>query len=328
MNVGKYYRFQSLELLEANTSHFDISRPIEFKPPGKYFNLEDKEVDKSSLLIEDNENINVVVDELLTNMNIHYHNLQLNIDYGSKKVKANTLNWYQQAAIAIHLIIQSNTSFDLNALYRVCIHHFIEQLTMEQHRMLLHYLDKNEDKDIEVVGILREYYNQRIFMHNDSSYIILYNEKTHTHLLLVKEVDWKVYEDVIGDIVIERANELVVMKGDYGSISGYLYYHSSKHLKYMLKLVKKGEISKKSIGFWCKDKGEAERQGYLQPLLKLGNLETIQDKKKQLQNVDTCVLFEVVLRLYQDIKLLESGLEKQWFFDPVLLYLQTKSTIK
>ena len=96
----------------------------------------------------------------------------------------------------------------------------------------------------------------------------------------------------------------------------------------MLKLVKNGEISKKSIGFWCKDKGEAERQGYLQPLLKLGNLETIQDKKKQLQNVDTCVLFEVVLRLYQDIKLLEGGLEKQWFFDPVLLYLQTKSTIK
>ena len=95
----------------------------------------------------------------------------------------------------------------------------------------------------------------------------------------------------------------------------------------MLKLVKKGEISKKSIGFWCKDKGEAERQGYLQPLLKLGNLETIQDKK-ELQNVDTCVLFEVVLRLYQDIKLLEDGLEKQWFFDPVLLYLQTISTIK
>ena len=147
VNVGKYYRFQSLELLETNTSHFDISRPIEFKPPGKYFNLEDKEVEKSSLLIEDNKNINVVIDELLTNMNIHYHNLQLNIDYGSKKVKANTLNWYQQAAIAIHLIIQSNTSFDLNALYRVCIHHFIEQLTMEQHRLLLHYLDKNEDKD-------------------------------------------------------------------------------------------------------------------------------------------------------------------------------------
>ena len=47
VNVGKYYRFQSLELLEANTSHFDISRPIEFKPPGKYFNLDDKEVDKS-----------------------------------------------------------------------------------------------------------------------------------------------------------------------------------------------------------------------------------------------------------------------------------------
>ena len=327
VNVGKYYRFQSLELLEANTSHFDISRPIEFKPPGKYFNLDDKQVDKSSLLIEDNEDINVVVDELLTEMNIHYHNLQLNIDYGSKKVKANTLNWYQQAAIAIHFIIQINPSFDLKALYRICIHHFIEQLTMEQHRLLLHYLDKNEDKDIEVVGILREYYNQRIFMHNDSSYIILYNEKTDTHLLLVKDVDWKVYEDVIGDIVIERANELVIMKGDYGSISGYLYYHSSKHLKYMLKLVKHGEISKKSIGFWCKDKGEAERQGYLQPLLKLGNLETIQDKK-ELQNVDTCVLFEVVLRLYQDIKLLEDGLEKQWFFDPVLLYLQTKSTIK
>ena len=50
--------------------------------------------------------------------------------------------------------------------------------------------------------------------------------------------------------------------------------------------------------------------------------------KKKLQNVETCILFEIVLRYYQDIKLLENGLEKHWFFDPVLLYLQTISTIK
>ena len=62
------------------------------------------------------------------------------------------------------------------------------------------------------------------------------------------------------------------------------------------KLVKNGEISKKSIGFWCKDKGEAERQGYLQPLLKLGNLETMYDKKK-LQNVIQNVTTELQVLL-------------------------------
>ena len=94
VNVGNYYRFQSLEFLESNASHFDISRPIEFKPPGKYFKLENKEVGKSSLLIEYNDNIHVAIEQLLTDMNIYYHNLQLTIDYGSKKVKANSLNWY------------------------------------------------------------------------------------------------------------------------------------------------------------------------------------------------------------------------------------------
>ena len=28
------------------------------------------------------------------------------------------------------------------------------------------------------------------------------------------------------------------MKGDYGSISGYLYYHASKGQQYILKLIK------------------------------------------------------------------------------------------
>ena len=211
-------------------------------------------------------------------------------------------------------------------LYRVCIYHFIEQLKFEDHIALLQYIEQNNHSS-SVLTIVKDYYEERIFTFNDNNYMLLYNEQNEGGVLLIKNTQWEFYEDIIGDIIKNRALDKKVMKGDYGSISGYLYYHSSKHQQYMLKLVKNGEISKKSIGFWCKDKGEAERQGYLQPLLKLGNLETMYDKKK-LQNVETCILFEIVLRYYQDIKLLENGLEKHWFFDPVLLYLQTISTIK
>ena len=55
-------------------------------------------------------------------------------------------------------------------------------------------------------------------------------------------------------------------------------------------------------------------------------LEKISENKK-LQNVHTCILLEIVLRYYQTEKILEDGLEKQWFFDPVHIYLQTISKV-
>ena len=58
----------------------------------------------------------------------------------------------------------------------------------------------------------------------------------------------------------------------------------------------------------------------------MGNLETLSVNKK-LQNVHTCILLEIVLRFYQENKILEDGLEKQWFFDPVHIYLQGVSKI-
>ena len=39
VNVGSFYRFQPLELLDSSVSHFDVSRPIEFKPPSKIYDL-------------------------------------------------------------------------------------------------------------------------------------------------------------------------------------------------------------------------------------------------------------------------------------------------
>ena len=105
-----------------------------------------------------------------------------------------------------------------------------------------------------------------------------------------------------------------------------LYYHKSKQ-EYILKLISGGEFGKKYIGFWCKDKKEASRKAFLNTLLKIGNLESIIDNK-DLEKIKTCVLLEILLRLYQNTKLLEEGMVKQWFLDPVTLYLQGKSTIK
>ena len=345
VNVGKFYRFQSLELLESNASHFDISRPIEFKPPGKLFAIGNKEPDKSSYLIQNNESMYSAAKELIKDMSVSYHILEMYVDYKDKKIKAKSLNWYQQAAIAIHVIVKTmaknaekkvSGQFKEDArsdvektilpkLYRVSIHHYIEQLKLEQHITLLQYIEIEKD-NIDLMGIVKEYYRDKQFEYENNTYILLYNESAEGVMILKKDTRWQIYDDIVGDVIKERAKEKKVMQGDYGSISGYLYYHASKGQQYILKLIKNGEISKKSLGFWCKDKGEALRQGFLSSLLKLGNLETLSVNKK-LQNVHTCILLEIVLRFYQENKILEDGLEKQWFFDPVHIYLQGVSKI-
>ena len=96
-----------MELLESNSSHFDISRPIEFKPPGKLFAIGDKEQHKSSYLVQNNESVYLEGEKLIRDMNAYYHVLEMYIDYKDKKVKAKSLNWYQQASIAIHLLVET-----------------------------------------------------------------------------------------------------------------------------------------------------------------------------------------------------------------------------
>ena len=56
------------------------------------------------------------------------------------------LNWYQQAAIVIHQLPFSTLGVTLEELYGLCIHHMIEQFTIEEHMQILHNLDQLKDK--------------------------------------------------------------------------------------------------------------------------------------------------------------------------------------
>ena len=323
VNVGTFYRFQPLELMHSNVTHFDVSRPIDFKPPGKYYDMDSKKVDDTSVFIPELDN-NTKLEELLTKLNIHYNTLQLNIDYRNTKTNISKLDWYSQASIVIHNLISKFPDIEIQFLHKLGIHHFIEELSLEQHIVLLQYLDKTKEP-LEVSIIVKEYYKKREFLFNDNKYILLYNEQTDSLVVLIYEDEWKVYDDIVGDIIPERANsdEVKIRIGDYASIVGFLYYHPSKQ-EYILKLISGGEMGKKNIGFWCKDKKEASRKAYLNTLLRIGNLED----NIELSKVKTCILLEILLRIYQNTKLLENGMVKQWFLDPVTLYLQRKSTIK
>tara|TARA_X000001036_G_scaffold439971_1_gene493417 strand:+ start:334 stop:3804 length:3471 start_codon:yes stop_codon:yes gene_type:complete len=321
VNIDKYYRFQPLELLDSNTTHFDISRPIEFKPPGKIYDLTDDEQsieqNLSSIIHLDNKHIEV----LLNKLSVSYHTLQLNIDYENIKVKAKSLTWYQQAAIVIHQLPLSNLGITLKELYILCIHHFIEELSLEQHIMLLHKLDKSKD-EVELSNIILKYYETFIFEKEGQKFILLYNEQTNSCVIFIYDNGWKPYQDIIGNIIPEQAKKYYIRSGDYAKLTGFLYYHLKKQ-EYILKLVSSGERGTRELGFWCKDKKEATRGAYLGNILKVQDLESFYDPK-QYKNVDTCILIEILLRIYQYKNVLEDSLEKQWFLDPITVNLQSK----
>lgn len=321
VNVGSFYRFQPLELLDSSVSHFDVSRPIDFKPPSKIYELtpsEDTIENRLSTLGSINEDD---MEKIVNNITIGYHTLQINLSYKNKKVKANTLNWYQQAAIVIHQLPYSTLGVTVEELYALCIHHMIEQFTIEEHMQILHNLDQLKDK-LELSSYIVDYYKNQMFMIENFNYIMLYSKEIQVPIILVYDNGWKQDEGIVDNILEERAKVLKIRKGDYASICGFLEYNATIQ-EYMLKLVDLGKKGTKNFGSNCKNKKEASRKGYLGSLLKVGNIEEDYHEDK-FKYVHTCVVLELLLRVYQYKKLLENSLEKRWFLDPVTAYLQLK----
>ena len=152
----------------------------------------------------------------------------------------------------------------------------------------------------------------------------MYNEQSNSCVICIYDNGWKPYHDIIGNIIPEQAKQFYIRSGDYAKLTGFLYYHLKKQ-EYILKLVTSGEKGTRDLGFWCKDKKEATRGAYLGNILKVLNLESFYDPEKY-KNVDTCIVIEILLRIYQYKNVLEDSLEKQWFLDPITVYLQSKVT--
>ncbi len=323
VNVGKYYRFQSLELLDESVSHFDISRPIEYKPPGKIYDISEKDVDIDER-ISSMADIDITdVEPLINNLNSIYHILQIHVKKLDINIKKKDLSWIQQAGILIHMIQNYIPEITLEELYKLCIYHFLEELSFEMHIKLLYLLDKSKDM-LEMSSILIEYYDKLMFMSNDSKYIILYNENQNNLVLLIYDGIWKPYNDVIGDIIPKRATELYIRKGDYASICGFLNYHLKKQ-EYILKTIHAGEKNTRGIGSWCKDKKDAARKSYIITLLKVTNIEKLYEEIP-FDKIETCVVFEILLRIYEYKNILEDSLRKHWFLDIITIYLQSYAT--
>jgi hypothetical protein len=321
VNVGSYYRFQPLELLDSSISHFDVSRPIEFKPPSKIYELTNRD-DIIDNRISSMANINTGdLEKIVNNISLAYQNLQLKISYKDKKIKTTLLTWYQQAAIVIHNLPYTTLGITVREIYVLCIHHLIDNFTIENHIQVLYNLDQLKDKT-EFSSYIVEYYEKQMFTIEGFKYILLYSEELQAPIIMIHDNGWKRDDANVDNVIVERAKTLNIRNGDFASICGFLQYHDTKQ-EYMFKIVDDGQKGKKGFGSNCKNKKEASRKGYLGSILKMGGIETYYDPEN-FKNAHTCVLLEILLRVYEYKKILENSLEKRWFLDPVTAYLQLK----
>ncbi len=321
VNVGSFYRFQPLELLDSSVSHFDVSRPIEFKPPNKIYEItgRDDSIDnKLSTMLSMNPD---ELENIIKTITITYETLQLNTSYKNIKVKSKMLNWYQQAAIVIHHLPYTTLGITLEELYVLCMHHMIDQFTVEQHLQLLYHLDELKDK-MEDSSYIVAYYENQMFTIANFKYILLYSQEIQGLITMVYDKGWKRDETNVDNVVVERAKAIKIRKGDFASISGFLQYHDNSQ-DYILKIIDLGIKGTKHFGSNCNNKKEASRKGYLGSLLKLGGIEREYDPDN-FKHSHTCVVLELLLRIYEYKKMLEDSLEKRWFLDPVTAYLQKK----
>lgn len=322
VNVGSYYRFQPLELLENSVSHFDISRPIELKPSGKVYTLTKQDEEMESNLNEIMDYSSLAIDSILTTITQVYSTLQEKVSYKDKKVKITNLNWYQQAAQIVHQLPLSALGVTIEELYVLCMHHLIDEFTLEQNLQVLQQLEMLKTER-ELYRIIVDYYEKHMFMIDDLKHIILFSESLKKLVVMVYDNGWK-REDTKPETIIEmRAKALAIRQGDYATLCGFLQYEDKKE-EYVFKIVHLGEKGRKNFGSNCKNKKQASRDNYLSLLVKTGNIDKVYNPKDN-SKAHSCVVLELLLRVYEYKKIFDNELEKRWFLDSVTAILQKPS---
>ena len=83
----------------------------------------------------------LAIDSILTTITQVYSTLQEKVSYKDKKVKITNLNWYQQAAQIVHQLPLSALGVTIEELYVLCMHHLIDEFTLEQNLQVLQQLE-------------------------------------------------------------------------------------------------------------------------------------------------------------------------------------------
>jgi hypothetical protein len=345
INIGDYYLFQPVEILDKNVSIYERSIPIDYKHTSIQFDLKDniiKKTDKNQskkLIIEEdnqddnqdnNQDNNQNKNNASTSASILIDDFNKNINLTKEFSKGTRVprgddNWYKHCGSVIR---KMSLEYPESKEYLIdfLIAHMIELLLFQEKLDLMNYiysLEKLTTNSVEFM--IKQYFDRKsIKLKNKNDAIILYDLDNMKIMLLNNNNIWieAEPEDKREFEETKEVKELLNFKiSDYNNIIGFIGYE--KNNKYLI-FKTKDMLKKRDTGARCDESGKnktiqlintiLDEEKYTKEntrILKESNGTIIQEAIGQ---VDLCIIQEFILRYFDKIK----KDNKKWFLTPEL----------
>jgi hypothetical protein len=339
VNIGDYYLFQPIELLDKNISIYERSVPIDYKHSmirfdmkpkmkvGKLIveNMDENEIEKQErknaeekkIVNDYEERKSKIMDELNKNFDLTKEYLK-----PGTKVPRGDDNWYKHCGVVMRRIAKEfpdSKEYLLNFL----IAHMIELLLFEEKLDLMNYIySLKEITENTIEFYIKDYFERKSISTKNFSAIILYNLNKRKIMIFNNNTKKWVEaepEDQREIAETEEVRKMLDFKvSDYNSIVGFMGYE--KNNKYLI-FKTKDMLSTRDTGARCDEAGKNKTMQILNKILgeekyTKENTKIQKDNKNVIQeaigHVELCVMQEFVLRFFDRIK----KDDKKWFLSP------------
>ena len=328
VNVGEYYLFQPVELLDKNVSIFERSIPIDYKHSMIRF-----DVKKQGIIGKNKQNKLIVDEESRENLNLNGKKIfeELQNDYNlsneySKKIKVprGDDNWYKHSGIVIKNMA-SQYPDSKKFLIEFLVAHMIEMLLFQDKLDLMNYIYSiSEVKNNSLEFMIKNYFERKSIKTTNYNAIMLYDLNNLKIMILNEKNIWMEAEpedqnDFENTKEVKDILEYTI--NDYNNIVGFIGFE--KNYKYLI-FKTKDMLSKRDTGARCDESGKTKTIQILNKIIgeekyTKENTKIIKDEKgdilqEAIGQVELCIWQEFILRYYDKIK----KNNKKWFIPPEL----------
>jgi len=340
VNIGDYYLFQPIELLDKNTSIFDRNRPIDYKHSSVNFEIKKelalplKKMKVNKLIVEEDlkpepENVNgkTVFEELNKN-----YILALEFSKAGTKVPRGDDNWYKHSGVVMRKLAKEYPE-SRDYLIDFLVSHMIELLLFHEKLDLMNYIySLSELNNSSLAFMMKDYFERKSIATKHFNAIIMY-DLNKIKIMILKNNTWieAQPEDQKEIAETKEVMDLLNLKvSDYNTIVGFIGYEKSN--KYLV-FKTKDMLAKRDTGARCDEAGKNKTMDILNKIV--GEERYTKENTKILKNedknimqeavghVELCVLQEFILRYFDKIR----RNDKKWFFTPEMAIYHKLYTI-
>jgi hypothetical protein len=354
VNIGDYYLFQPIELLDKNISIYERSVPIDYKHTMISFDLNPKigksRLDLDNIGVDDNVRISADIDvdvrdkkkeheyearknKILAEMNENFDLTKEYLKPGTKVPRGDD-NWYKHCGVVMRKIAREYPDSRDYLLYFL-VSHMIELLLFEEKLDLMNYIYSLKELQMNSLEyFIKDYFERKSITTKNFNAIILYNlNKRKIMILDNKTKKWIEAEPEDQREIAEtnEARELLNFKvSDYNVIVGFMGYE--KNNKYFI-FKTKDMLSPRDTGARCDEAGKNKTMQILNQIIgeekyTKENTKIIKDDDKNIVqdavgHVELCVMQEFVLRFFDRVR----KNDKKWFLSPEMALYHKLYTI-